>query len=197
MADKKNHSNDAEEKGFNSRAAYGDPADNTQEKQEKPAERNKKDSPFSMDSDGNLSTGDGEIGSGIYTGQQADDLAAPNDNLTDQAETGRNRGEVPMMDRQIDDVPANDPNAADAGPVKTNGETGNVRTTDSVVDDLSSIDVSDEGLPANNQAESDVPPADPAINDVPDADRSMSDSTEHLDQNAADRTRRKDENEQK
>lgn len=197
MADKKNNNNDAQERGFNSGAAYGDPQENTQEKQKKPAERNENDSPFRMDSDGNLSTGDGETGSGIYTGQRTDDLAAPADNLTDQAETGRNRGDAPMMDRQIDDVPANDPNAADAGPVNTDEGTENVRTTDSVMDDLAGIDVSDEGLPANDQAESDVPAADPAINDVPDADRSMPDSTEHLSQNAADRTRRNDDNERK
>ncbi|MFD1029951.1 hypothetical protein [Metaplanococcus flavidus] len=135
MTDKKNNNNNAQEKGFNSGAAYGDPKDNTREKQKKPAERNKQDIPFSMDSDGNVSTGD--------------------------------------------------------------ADTENVRTTDSVMDDLSSIDVSEQGLPANDQAESDVPPADPAINDVPDADRSMSDSTEHLAQNAADRTRRKDSNGQK
>lgn len=90
---------------------------------------------------------------------------------------------------------ANNTNAAARG--QSGQGTENVRKTDSVMNDLASIDVSDEGLPANNQAESDVPPADPAINDVPDADRSMSDSTGHLSQNAADRTRRNDESERK
>lgn len=195
MADKEKNNNEAQERGFNSTAAYGDPKDNTQKKKDASSERNEKNSPFSMDSDGNLSTGGEETGSGIYTGQQTEDLAVPNDNLTDHAETGRNRGDVPMMDRQIDEVPANDPNAADAGPIKADDGNESVRKTGSVVNDLSSIDVSDEGLPANNQAESDVPPADPEINDVPDADRSLTDSTEHLAQNAADRTRRNGGNE--
>lgn len=71
--------------------------------------------------------------------------------------------------------------------------TQNLRTTDSVADDLAGIDVSEQGLPANDQAAADVPPAGSGMNDVPDADRSLSDSTEHLSQNAADRTRRNDE----
>ncbi|MCM3610192.1 hypothetical protein M4S82_02950 [Planococcus sp. MERTA32b] len=196
MTDRKNN-NDAQEKGFNSGAAYGDPKENTRKEQSKPVERNEKDSPFHMDPDGNLGTGDGETGNGIHTGQRTDDLAAPGENLMDQAKTGRNRGGVPMMDRQIEDVPANDPNAADAGPINTGQGAENIRKTDSVINDLASIDVSDEGLPANDQAESEVPPADPSANDVPDADRSMSDSTGHLAQNAADRTRRNDDNERK
>lgn len=164
MTDKKIN-NDAQEKGFNSGAAYGDPKENTQKEPNKPAARNEKDSPFNMEPDGNLSTGDGETGSGIYNGQREEDSGA---NHTNAAETGQ-----------------------------SGQGTENVRKTDSVMNDLASIDVSDRGLPANNQVESDVPPADPAINDVPDADRSMSDSTEHLSQNAADRTRRNDESERK
>ncbi|WP_033543969.1 hypothetical protein [Planococcus sp. CAU13] len=184
--------NNAQEKGFNSTAAYGDPKDQMHPKPDSAELRDGKDSPFEMDADGNISTGDGgEPGTGIYTGNQADDLASPNDNLTDIAGTGRNRGNVPLMDRQIEDIPANDPNAADAGPVNTGRGTEDVRKTDSVINDLASIDVSREGLPANNQAKSDIP-ADAAINDVPDADRSVRDSPEHLSQNARDRTQRND-----
>ncbi|WP_372869086.1 hypothetical protein [Planomicrobium okeanokoites] len=160
MAEKNN--NDAQEKGFNSTAAYGDPKENTQHKPNGPGGRTEKDSPFHMDADGNLSTGDGETDNRIVNEQRPEELGAANRNATDADEAGR--------------------------------KTVNVRKSESVMDDLSSIDVSDEGLPANDQAESDVPPADPAINDVPDADRSMSDSTEHLSQSAADRTRRSDDN---
>lgn len=196
----------AQERGFNSMAAYGDPKDDPSRpvEQDMSAEIGGDNSPFSTDAEGNVTTGDGEeaAGEGIYTGQRTDDLAAPDANLTDVAETGRNRRDVPMMDRQIEDVPVNDPNAEDAGPVKTGADTEDVRRTNSVSDDLSGIDVSDGGLPANDQAPSDVPPADPDINDVPDADRSLdrlsdTESPEHWTQNAADRVRRNDSNEKK
>lgn len=194
MADKKNNQNDAQEKGFNSTAAYGDPKDNTHVQQKKPSQRDKENSPYSTDSEGNVGTDAEEAGSGIYTGQRADDLAPPGDNLTEGAEIGRNRGNAPMMDRQIEDVPANDPNAADAGPVKTGEGTGDVRTTDSVIDDLSSMGDSKDGISSTNRAASEVPTGDPTINDVPDADHSPADSADDLAQNAADRTRRNDGN---
>lgn len=194
MTENKKDTN-AQEKGFNSTAAYGDPKEKTHEKPDPAELRDNENSPFDIDADGNVSTGGSETGAGFQTGQRADDLASPNDNLTDMAETGRNRGNVPMMDRQIDDVPANDPNAADAGPVNTEAGGERVRKSHSVSDDLAGIDVSREGLPGNDQAVSDVPPADPSINDVPDADRSMRQSPEHLSQNAADRTRRNDSKE--
>lgn len=197
MSDKKNNQNDAQEKGFNSGAAYGDPKENTHVQQKKPTERKEEDSPYMTDSEGNVGAGAEETGSGINTGQRADDLAPPGDNLSDQAETGRNQGAAPMMDRQIEDVPANDPNAADAGPVKTGEGTENVRTTDSVIDDLSSMGDSKEGISPTNQPSSEVPTGDPTINDVPDADHSPSGSADDLAQNAADRTRRNDNNERR
>lgn len=192
MAEKKNADNNAQEKGFNSTAAYGDPKDGTHKKPDAAELGSGKDSPFERDADGNVRTGDsGETGTGIYTGNDAADMASPNDSLSDIAHTGRNRGNVPLMDRQMENVPANDPNAADAGPANTDSGRENVRTTSSVTDDLASMDVSREGVPANDQAKSDIP-EDPATNDVPDADRSVRESPEHLSQNAADRTRRDD-----
>lgn len=179
-------------KGFNSNAAYGDPKNQTGYAASPEA--------VSMDNnqtnDESISRDENSTEAYLSTGPSSEEGLVPNDGLTDTASTGRNRRGVPMMDRKVDDVPANDPNVPDVGaPEKRTEE---VRQVDTHTIDIGGQENAVSGMPTADPNTTDVPSAEEKTADVPTANQNVDRSLDteapgDLSQTARDRTRQREE----
>ena len=179
-------------KGFNSNAAYGDPKNQTAyaASPESDSLNNNQKKEKSMDRE------DGSTEVFLSTGPSSNEGLMPNDGLTDTANTGRNRRGVPMMDRKIDDVPANDPNSPDAGAPEN--RTNEVREVDAHTIDIGGKEDVLADMPTSDSNKTDIPSTEEKTSDVPTADQSVdrslnTDAPGDLSQTARDRSRQRDE----
>ncbi|RNF40158.1 general stress protein [Planococcus salinus] len=175
-------------KGFNSTAAYGDPKDQTDYAAATGPGVDRR----------NAGTEDAESEeeeATLSTGPSSRQGLMPNDELTDTANTGRNRRGVPMMDRTVDNVPANDPNVPDMGAPEN--QTDNVREVDAHTIDIGNSQDALSDMPTSDPTKTDIPSAEEKMPDVPTGsqgvDRSLdTDAPGDLSQTARDRTRERE-----
>ena len=179
-------------KGFNSNAAYGDPKNQTGDVA--PPGADMVDSRLTDEK--NTDREEESRETFLSTGPASEEGLMPNDGFTDMANTGRNRRGVPMMDRKVDDVPANDPNVPDAGAPEN--QTNEVREVDAHTLDLGGKEDALADMPTADPNKTDIPPGQEKTPDVPTANQNVNRSLDteapgDLSQTARDRTRERNE----